>query len=186
MSLRGYKKKWKPALWTQLPGQKKNLGGDGVTNAAGRQCAELQAGIRSARTSTLSRGPKAAGVIAPLSQSSAVRRRYIKPVSDRMRGEKAAYRREARAFVRERRLAGQTCPVVNLIACLKRGTKYGHPISNKLNEVHHVRGRLGRLLRDQRFWLAVSKQGHRWIHEHPAQARRYGWLCERGQWNVAP
>lgn len=49
-------------------------------------------------------------------------------------------------------------------------------------EVHHLRGRTGSLLLDKRYWLAVSRAGHLWIHAHPEMARRYGWLCERGDW----
>ena len=54
------------------------------------------------------------------------------------------------------------------------------------SEVHHKRGRLGPLLVDKRYWLAVSAQGHRWIHEHPEEARRRGWLAKPGQWNRTP
>jgi hypothetical protein len=67
---------------------------------------------------------------------------------------------------------------------LRDGFRYGWPVSPKLNEVHHVRGRLGPLLTDRRWWMAVSKAGHRWLHQNPAEARKRGWLCEAGLWNV--
>jgi len=54
------------------------------------------------------------------------------------------------------------------------------------SEVHHRRGRLGTLLIDQRFWLAVSKEGHYLIHHHPVEAQKRKFICERGQWNTAP
>lgn len=56
----------------------------------------------------------------------------------------------------------------------------------KAVDVHHVRGRAGNLLTDERFWLAVSRQAHERIHAHPAWARVRGWLAEKGDWNRAP
>jgi len=50
-------------------------------------------------------------------------------------------------------------------------------------QIHHRHGRLGSLLLDTRFWLAVSQTGHDWIHTHMEQARAYGFLCAKGQWN---
>lgn len=50
-------------------------------------------------------------------------------------------------------------------------------------QVHHIRGRVGRLLLDERYWLPVSFAGHRWIHDHPEEARRKGWLADGGCWN---
>ena len=97
--------------------------------------------------------------------------------------ERRLYRIEARAFVQAAIKSGKTCPVVAAIAELRNGTKYGHPISAKLSEVHHQRGRLNGLLRDQRHWLAVSKQGHYWIHSPITEARRRGFICAQGDWN---
>lgn len=47
---------------------------------------------------------------------------------------------------------------------------------------HHTRGRIGTLLCDTRYWLAVSERGHEWIHQHPKEAREHGWLCPVGFW----
>lgn len=98
--------------------------------------------------------------------------------------DRAAYRAEAEAFVRERVRRGLTCEVVNSVSELRFGQRYGWPVSNRLTEIHHTRGRLGSLLMDKRFWMAVSKAGHRYIHSHPAEARRRGWICEAGLWNT--
>lgn len=149
MSLWGYKKKTKPALWTQTPAEKRK-----------RELASLSKGLRRVKPS---RKPTPKAKDSP---------------------EKRLYRAEAREFVRAAIEAGGRCPVVAAVKELRDGRKYGHPISDKLNEVHHMRGRLGTLLRDQRFWIALSKQGHRWVHEHPAEARRLGFLCQPGEWNV--
>jgi len=111
-------------------------------------------------------------------------RKFIKPVSDRKRKTMTEYRERARAFVKAARDRGETCPVVAAVEELREGMMYGHRISAKLNEVHHMRGRAGSLLLDERFWMAISKQGHRWVHEHMDEARKLGWLCEIGKWNT--
>jgi len=56
----------------------------------------------------------------------------------------------------------------------------------KATQVHHSRGRLGDLLLDERFWVAVSAKGHEWIHENISHARKVGLICEPGQWNTKP
>lgn len=56
----------------------------------------------------------------------------------------------------------------------------------KAVEVHHTSGRIGQLLNDQSKWLAVSTQGHRWIHMNIKEAREFGWICPHGQWNSTP
>lgn len=87
----------------------------------------------------------------------------------------------------EARARGETCPVVAAVPELREGRKYGWPVSAKLSEVHHVYGRghggRGPLLSDRRLWMAVSKQGHRWVHSHPAEARARGWLAPAGRYN---
>jgi len=58
--------------------------------------------------------------------------------------------------------------------------------SKPATDIHHARGRAGTLLLDERFWLPVSRAAHRWIDDHPLQARRAGWLCAAGEWNRPP
>jgi hypothetical protein len=94
------------------------------------------------------------------------------------------YGPEAREFVQQAIARGETCPVVAAIPELRDGRKYGHPICATLNEVHHIRGRLGGLLIDKRGWLALSKIGHRWVHSNIEEARRRGWICKKGEWNT--
>ena len=50
------------------------------------------------------------------------------------------------------------------------------------NQIHHKRGRSGKLLCDVRFWLTVCAKCHECIHWHPDAARRAGLLCEKGKW----
>ncbi len=34
----------------------------------------------------------------------------------------------------------------------------------RATDIHHLRGRAGQLLLDERYWLAVSRKAHDWIH----------------------
>ena len=43
-------------------------------------------------------------------------------------------------------------------------------------DVHHIKGRIGVLLNDFIFWLAVCRQCHTHIHENPRESRMKGWL----------
>jgi hypothetical protein len=61
----------------------------------------------------------------------------------------------------------------------------------RATEVHHSRGKLGRLFMEKRLWIPVSRLGHTFIHDHPNQARAMTWngvpvLCSKGDWNRQP
>jgi hypothetical protein len=49
----------------------------------------------------------------------------------------------------------------------------------RCTEIHHRKGRIGSLLLDQRFWLAVSSEGHQWIENNPDEALKRGWRVLR-------
>lgn len=66
------------------------------------------------------------------------------------------------------------------------GLKQTPPQYLRSEQIHHSRGRLGKLLLDQRYWLAVSAAGHEWIHRNQTQARAIGLLCAVGDWNKQP
>lgn len=157
MSLRGYKKKYKPALWKTIPSPQE----------------PVEYG-------------KATGLPILIPRGWNIQRKRIAPVSKRRQKTTHAYRKAAKAFVEEAVDRGERCPVVAAVKELREGRKYGHPISDRLNEVHHMRGRAGALLMAKQFWLAVSKQGHRWIHENMAKARELGFLCALGDWGRQP
>lgn len=53
-------------------------------------------------------------------------------------------------------------------------------------EVHHSRGRVGRLLRDQRFWVASCRSCRDVPHERPNWAREVGILSSAADWNTFP
>lgn len=161
MSLRGYVKKGKPAPWT--------------TAFPEQAIRDLTAARR-----LLADAKKAA------KRCEAMKQSYVKRLrreSKTRSAQNREYRKEAREFVRK--LAGMVCPVWANISELRHGMRYGHQITSRITEVHHTRGRVGRLLLEKKYWLGVSKLGHRWIHEHPEEARKHGWLCEAGKWNSA-
>ena len=63
--------------------------------------------------------------------------------------------------------------------------------NRRATEIHHTRGRIGRLLNMTEFWVPVSREGYRWINDNPAEARNRTWygiplLCAVRQWNTAP
>lgn len=43
-------------------------------------------------------------------------------------------------------------------------------------DIHHKAGRVGEKLNDERYFMAVSRQAHDWIHSHGKEARARGWL----------
>lgn len=45
-------------------------------------------------------------------------------------------------------------------------------------EIHHRRGR-GKYLCDTSTWMAVSRNAHRWIHDHPKESYQKGYLLPR-------
>lgn len=51
-------------------------------------------------------------------------------------------------------------------------------------DIHHMRGRLGKLLTDERYFMAVCRKAHLWIHDNIELARQRGWICETGKWGV--
>lgn len=48
----------------------------------------------------------------------------------------------------------------------------------RATDIHHKKGR-GKYLLDESTWLAVSREGHRWIHDHPKQAAELGYILPR-------
>lgn len=157
-----YQKKTKPAIWQEAYPQQ------AVALRPGRVEAEKQPN-GSFQPRKPRSGPVKHGARRPLTLAQVF-----------LKEEKKLYRLEARAFVAASNETGQFCPVEWVI-------------NNRIlpvEEIHHMRGRGygGRspLLRDQRFWLGVSGSGHAWIHNNMAKAREHGWLCQSGQWNVAP
>ncbi len=61
-----------------------------------------------------------------------------------------------------------------------------HPIcelwpgcKRRATEIHHIRGRNGKRLNDERYWRSGCMQCHRRVHDSPAEARELGLLLHR-------
>lgn len=44
------------------------------------------------------------------------------------------------------------------------------------NDLHHKAGRVGKLLYDENYFMAVNRFCHGWIHANPKESRKKGWL----------
>jgi len=49
-------------------------------------------------------------------------------------------------------------------------------LTPRSSELHHVRGRIGDALTDERYLLAVCRESHDYLHAHPSEARRLGFI----------
>lgn len=56
----------------------------------------------------------------------------------------------------------------------------------RAREVHHYRGRIGRLLCDVRFFIATCRACREWPHENTVEARALELLAPGSEWNVFP
>ena len=60
-----------------------------------------------------------------------------------------------------------------------------HPVcpvtGQRTTQVHHSAKRYGRWLNLQRYWIAVSMEGHDWIEDHKDEARSYGLMVRINQ-----
>ena len=88
----------------------------------------------------------------------------IKTFSDKRKKRNEAYLIARTLFLTENK--NKFCPVM--------GEIFNQTI--KTTEVHHTNGRENERLIDREFWLAVSREGHQWIHANPKISREKGWL----------
>lgn len=94
----------------------------------------------------------------------------IRPVSKSRAPQLARYRKLRADFLEESKCK----------ACFKIWKREPIPAT----QVHHTRGRVGRLLCEAQYWLAVCHECHEWITNHTAKARELGLVCELGKWNT--
>lgn len=85
----------------------------------------------------------------------------IKQVSDKRKIENAKYLVLRIEFLG--RPENQKCPIT------------GKPTT----DVHHMKGRIGNLLLDTRYWVALSREGHRFVEENPEWAKENGYSLNR-------
>lgn len=86
----------------------------------------------------------------------------------KLRKRRREYSDRRKAFLA--RPENRWCPVVasGVVLFVRR--------RQRTTDVHHKDGREGQLLLDESKWLAVCRDGHEWIHQHPNAARKMGWL----------
>lgn len=54
------------------------------------------------------------------------------------------------------------------------------PITKKpTTDVHHKKGRVGSLFLNQRYWVALSREGHKYVEENPEWAKENGFSLNR-------
>lgn len=79
-----------------------------------------------------------------------------------------------------RRVSKQRAKDMKTYSQLRKQFLAAHPFcavypSKRSTDVHHMAKRGINYLKTET-WLAVSRDGHRFIHEHPDRARTKGWL----------
>ena len=94
----------------------------------------------------------------------------IKPRSKRRAAEEREYLKERNEWLE--RPENSICAV-----CIVEQ----EPIPQRATQVHHKKGRIGKLLLDKRFWLGVCDEHHRVITEHSAEAIRKGYSLPRNR-----
>lgn len=99
-------------------------------------------------------------------------KRRIKPISDRQKERLKEYQRTKKKW--RKGIEGVWCPVM--------GPIFGRKVK-VAKSPHHWAGRAGELLCESRLFIAVSVDGHDWIHTHMDEARSLGLLCPVGCWN---
>lgn len=106
-------------------------------------------------------------------RSQPLRRSPLSRVSKKRRKEMAVYSRQRKAFLE----AHPWCQVwlsehkADLKAIL-----LNPDLAPRSCDIHHTRGRTGTNYLDESTWMAVSREAHIWIHDHPREARAKGYL----------
>lgn len=108
----------------------------------------------------------------PTKRAPAPPRKALRRQSKRMAREMDAYHGQRAVFL-------QRYPIC--AACLTRGINPAPAV-----QIHHARGRIGKLLRDERFWIGTCAECHDWIHQNARAARELGLLAPASEFNVYP
>lgn len=84
-----------------------------------------------------------------------LKRTPIRKISKKRKSQMTIYLKERTKF-----LDGKICPVTNQPA----------------TEIHHTNGRENERLNDKKYWLAVTRKGHQYIHANLPWAREKGFM----------
>lgn len=85
-----------------------------------------------------------------------------------IRPRSAKRAKQEREYANLRKVYLFTHPTCEVIGCGCEAT-----------EVHHKKGRVGDLLTDERFFLAVCRSHHNYIELHPIEAKEQGYSLNR-------
>lgn len=87
-----------------------------------------------------------------------VKRAPLKKISDKRKAQVAVYSLLKKQFLKD----NPKCLVT------------GKPST----QIHHINHREGERLNDTRYWMAVSQEGHDYIHANPKESYEKGWLIK--------
>lgn len=93
---------------------------------------------------------------------SLTRRKPMRKVSKKRAGQNREYSKLRKQFLEEH----PWCEVILFFTGMIL----------RASDIHHIDKRNGKRLLDTSKWLAVSRNGHDWIHANPKLARERGWL----------
>ena len=93
-------------------------------------------------------------------------RTQVRRVSKKRRKESAEYMAKRKAFLLAHPVCQLSTPRTDIIeGCRAKAT-----------DIHHVRGRTGANYLNAGTWMSACRDCHRWVHDHPGQARAIGLL----------
>lgn len=84
----------------------------------------------------------------------------LKPVSAKRKREQRTYMKRRAEFLRTH----SVCAICQL---------------RPSTELHHMRGRVGSLFLDERYWMGLCSEDHRTVTENPSWAYEQGWSLRR-------
>lgn len=87
------------------------------------------------------------------------KKKRIRSLSVKREAENKIYLQKRKVFLE----ANTVCPVTG----------------GRTTQIHHKKGRTGKLFLDIRFWLAVSAEGHKKIELNPEWAKEMGYSLNR-------
>ncbi len=93
-------------------------------------------------------------------------RKPIKKFSDKRAKRNVAYLLARDVFLQEDK--NKFCPVMSKL--------YNKTVPT--SEIHHTNSKENERLNDREYWLAVSREGHQYIHSNPEIAYEEGWLTK--------
>jgi hypothetical protein len=170
MSLRGYIKRGRPALWKQIQDEA------GEVTYALNVRAEIRRQEREAKRNDEFRRRRIEAAKRQRERQQAKPPKRIAPMSARRRSELTDYAVARRVFLKQRPNCEACAKLTGLHPCVDAKP---HPAT----DIHHKRGRLGKLLHDQRYWIPCCQHAHDFIHRNPVIARALDLLAQPGQWN---